>query len=84
VTFFFFFHQQLKCQKQVIRSYWEQAIFQVSEPESKNLMSHEKKLTFPYQTSDFFFLLSPAKIIYSLASLASLGKNYLKITSKKT
>ena len=50
VTFFFFFFHQLKCQycfpRQThwkINSYWEQAIFQVSEPESKNLMSHEKK-----------------------------------------
>ena len=43
VTFFFFFHQ-LKCQYcfpcqtlwKIISSYWEEAIFQVSEPESKN------------------------------------------------
>ena len=41
--FFFFFHQ-LKCQycfpcqtlRKIIYSYWEEAIFQVSEPESKN------------------------------------------------
>ena len=55
VTFFFFFHQ-LKCQYcfpcqtlwKIIYSYWEEAIFQVSEPESKNQMSHEKKLHFVY------------------------------------
>ena len=58
VTFFFF--HQLKCQYcfprqtlwKIIYSYWEEAIFQVSEPESKNQMSHEKKLTFclsPYR-----------------------------------
>jgi hypothetical protein len=43
VTFFFFFHQ-LKGQycfprqtlRKIIYSYWEEAIFQVSEPESKN------------------------------------------------
>ena len=43
VTFFFFFHQ-LKCQYcfpcqtlwKIIYSHWEEAIFQVSEPESKN------------------------------------------------
>jgi len=43
VTFFFFF-PQLKCQYcfpcqtlwKIIYSYWEEAIFQVSEPESKN------------------------------------------------
>ena len=53
--FFFFFHQ-LKCQYcfpcqtlwKIIYSYWEEAIFQVSEPESKNQMSHEKKLHFVY------------------------------------
>ena len=30
----------------IISSYWKEAIFRVSEPESKNLMSHEKNLTF--------------------------------------